>query len=196
MSLFLLLLKFFLFQKLLLKNLICYTHINTKEKGGNMATRKTASKTSKKATIDFDWQTEKPSKRKRNKAKKELKKLGAVAIVCAVVFLIVGAVGGFFGVKYLIKDDVFVLNGQDEITLELGKTYKDEGAKVIAFGKDESDKVEIETNLKIDDNGNYYADEAATYYMVYKVKNLKYGSIIKVQKIRLITFVEASEGGE
>ena len=162
-----------------------------------MATRKTVSKTSKKATLDFDFNVDKKtSKRTSKKINKNLKKLSFGAIMVAVVLLIVGAVGGYFGLKIVIKNDCFVLNGQDEITLQLGETYKDEGVKVVAFGKDDSNKVVIETNLTKNDDGTYKADEVGTYYMVYKVENLKYGSIMKVQKIRLITFVEESEGSE
>ena len=161
-----------------------------------MATRKTASKTSKKATVNFNWDTNKPSKRTSKKVNKELKKLSVGAIIVAVMLLVVGAVGGFFGLKVVMKNDCFVLNGQDEITLQLGETYTDEGAKVIAFGKDEAKKVIIETNLTKNEDGSYTAEEVGTYYMVYKVENLKYGKLFKVQKIRLITFVEVSEGAE
>ena len=161
-----------------------------------MATRKTASKQSKKATINFDWDTNKPNKKTTKKINKNLKKLSASAILVATILLVVGAVGGFFGLKVLMRNDCFALNGNDEITLELGKTYTDEGAKVVAFGKDEKDKVIIETNLTINEDGTYSADEVGTYYMVYKVENLKYGKLFKVQKIRLITFVEVSEGSD
>ena len=161
-----------------------------------MATRKTASKTSKKATVNFNWDTNKPSKRTSKKVNKELKKLSVGAIIVAVMLLVIGAVGGFFGLKVVMKNDCFVLNGQDEITLQLGETYTDEGAKVIAFGKDDANKVTIETNLTKKEDGSYTAEEVGTYYMVYKVENLKYGKLFKVQKIRLITFVEVSEGAE
>ena len=161
-----------------------------------MATRKTASKTSKKATVNFNWDTNKPSKRTLKKVNKELKKLSVGAILVAVMLLVVGAVGGFFGLKVVMKNDCFVLNGQDEITLQLSETYTDEGAKVIAFGKDDANKVTIETNLTKNEDGSYTAEEVGTYYMVYKVENLKYGKLFKVQKIRLITFVEVSEGAE
>lgn len=162
-----------------------------------LATRKTASKTSRKATIDFDWDVnKKSSKRSNKKTAKQLKKLGIGAILGALILLVVGAVGGYFGVKFITRKDCFVINGKDEITLQIGESYVDEGVKVIAFGKDETDKVEIETNLTKKTDGSYYAEEVGTYYIAYKVNNLKYGSIIKVQKIRLITFVEVSEGSE
>ena len=57
-------------------------------------------------------------------------------------------------------------------------------------------KVNIETNLKKNEDGKYYADEIGTYYIAYTVDDLKYGSIFKVQKIRLINFVESAENDE
>ena len=54
----------------------------------------------------------------------------------------------------------------------------------------------MSTNLKKDIQGNYYAEEEGTYYITYTVDSLKYGSIFKIQKIRLITFVEPTEAGE
>lgn len=156
-----------------------------------MATRKTASKTSKKATINFNWN--KPNKKETKKAEKQLKKLSIGGTLALILMLGFGAVGGFFGVKFLTRNDCFVLNGADEITIQLDDRYVDQGAKVVAFNRDESEDIEIETNLKVDENG-YYAEEVGTYYMVYKSKNIKYNSLFKVQKIRLITVVEASEG--
>ena len=162
-----------------------------------MATRKTASKTSKKATADFNWDVGvKPSKRTSKKVNKQLKKVSAGALVMAVLLLVVGAVGGYFGVKVLTKNDCFVLNGKDEITLQIGESYTDEGAKVIAFGKDEANKIQIETNLVKNNDGTYSTDEVGTYYMVYTVDNFKYGTLFKIKKIRLITFVEATEQEE
>ena len=162
-----------------------------------MAIRKTTSKTSKKASFSFDWDNNsKQTKRSSKKAKKQLKKLGFGAIMMAIFMLAIGAAGGFFGVKFLTKKDCFELIGKDEITLQLGETYLDEGANIVSFGKDVSADVEIETNLKIDLNGKYYAESEGTYYMIYKSKNFKYGTLFKVQKIRLITFVDATEPGE
>lgn len=162
-----------------------------------MATKKSVSKTSKKATIDFNFEiNNKSSKRNSKKAKRQLKKLGMGAMLGAALLLILGAVGGYFGVKVLTKKDCFVLNGNDEITLQLGENYVDEGAKIVAFGKDVSDDVTIETNLKANDKGEYFAEEEGTYYIIYKSNNFKYGTIFKVQKIRLITFVEATEQEE
>lgn len=158
-----------------------------------MATRKTASKTSSRAEMNLDV-NEKQAKRSGKKLKKNLKKASIGAIILAVCLLVVGAVGGYFGVKFLTRNDCFEIIGQDELTLTLGENYADQSVKAVSCGKDVSEKVEIETNLKQTENGDYYADEVGTYYIVYKVNDVKYNSLFKVQKIRLITFVEPSEG--
>ena len=158
-----------------------------------MATRKTTSKTSKKVEVDFNLNQ--PNKKTKSKLKKQMKKIGTGTMILLVFLVGIGGIGGYFGCKYITQNDCFTLNGKDELTLQLNEKYFDEGAKVIAFGLDDSKKVEVETNLTKNEDGSYSADEIGTYYMIYTVKNIKYGTIFKVQKIRLISFVEPSEGG-
>ena len=159
-----------------------------------MAVKKTASKTSSRAKLNID--IDKPSKRTNKKVNKTIKKASPLAMVLAVVLLIGGAVGGFFGCKVLTKNDCFEIIGKDELTLTVGEKYNDLGVRVVAFGKDEADKVEIETNLTKNEDGTFTSNNICTYYILYKVNNIKYGSLFKVQKIRLITFVEAAEQEE
>lgn len=159
-----------------------------------MATRKTTSKKSSKVQLNLD--VDKPSKRTTKKVTKQLKKVSAGALFLAAILLVAGAVGGYFGVKYITRNDCFEIVGKDEITLSLNETYIDEGVKVVAFGKDDSSKVKITTNLKTNEDGSFYAESEGTYYITYNVENLKYGTIFKVQKIRLITFVEPTESEE
>ncbi len=160
-----------------------------------MAVRKNTSKVSKKVQADIN--VEKPSKRTTRKVKTKLKKLSAGVIFLAIFLSVAGAVGGYFGVKYISRNDCFEIIGQDESTFEIGSDpYEDEGVKVVAFGVDETDKVKIETNLKRNADGKYYAETEGTYYIKYTVDNIKYGSIFKVQKIRLLHFVEPTESEE
>lgn len=156
--------------------------------------RKSTSKVSKK--VDLDLNINKPSKRTTRKVKTRLKKLSFGVVMLAIFLLAVGVVGGYFGVQYLSRNDCFNIVGAEEITLEIGESYLDEGVRVVAFGVEETDKVEIETNLKKDNNGKFYAQTEGTYYIKYTVNNIKYGSIFKVQKIRLIHFVEPTESEE
>ena len=159
-----------------------------------MGKRKSTSKISKK--VEFDLNIDQPSKRTKRKVKTRLKKMSFRVVALAVFLLAVGVVGGYFGVQYLSRNDCFNIVGADEITLEIGESYLDEGVRVVAFGVEETDKVEIETNLKKDNNGKFYAQTEGTYYIKYTVNNIKYGSIFKVQKIRLIHFVEPTESEE
>lgn len=159
-----------------------------------MTKRKTTSKVSKKVQAEIN--IDKPSKRTKRKVKTKLKKLSAGVLFLAVLLLAVGAVGGYFGVKYITRNDCFKIIGEDEINLTLNENYIDEGVKVIAFGVDDAKNVKVETNLKQNSEGEYYATSEGTYYIKYTVDNIKYGSIFKVQKIRLLHFVEPTESDE
>ena len=160
-----------------------------------MPVRKTASKTVKKASLDINIDN-KSNKKASKKVAKSINKLTPGAIFIALVLLVVGAVGGYFGLSLVIKNDCFELIGKDEITLIVGDRYQDDGCRVIAFGQDDSDKVMIDTNLDKTPEGEYTSDEEGTFYIVYTVDNLKYGSVFKIKKIRLITFVSEPEPEE
>lgn len=160
-----------------------------------MAKKKSASKRSERVAFDFSID----SKTSKN-AKKSVKKLGKSALVAVVVFLIIGLALGGGLTYYFTQDDCFELIGADEITLTLDETYLDQGVKVISFGKDMSSKVQIKTDLVKNDDGTYSPSKdsdglynVGTYYMVYTVDCLKYGTIFKIEKVRLINFVEASD---
>ena len=161
-----------------------------------MATKTVSQKESERADVEFNTGKFKMTKRNKRKVKKSLNSVGAKVIALALVLLVVGVAAGI-GTYYLVcKNDCFNIIGQEEITLTLDEAYKDEGVNIVAFGKNVGDSVTIDTNLKTDADGNYYANEIGTYFIRYSSTNFKYGSVCKIQKIRLITFVEASEGGE
>lgn len=157
-----------------------------------MAKKKTASKVKTKAEFNFNVD-ENSSKSTKRSAKKNIKKIGTSGIIAVVCLLLIGVVGGVFTLKYFTRNDCFNLLGKDEITLMIGETYVDDGIYAVSFGRDVSDKAYIETNLQMNDQGEYYADEIGTYYIVYKVDDIKYDKLFTIQRIRLITFVEASE---
>ncbi len=160
-----------------------------------MVTRKTATKRSRKATLDLNID-EKSSKTTNKKLNKAVKKMSPATLGLVLLMLAIGALGGFFGVKLLVKNDCFELIGKDEITLTLGESYTDQGCRVIAFGQDDVDKLKIETNMIQNADGSYTSNEEGTYYISYTVDNFKYGSIFKITKIRLISFVEPTEPDE
>lgn len=158
-----------------------------------MATRKNAKKTTKKA--EMSTQAKATAVGVGASSVLLSKHAGKKGMLTACIFLVVGlliAVGTWW---FLCRDDTFELLGSTEVTLTLDEQYSDEGVKIVAFGKDDSKNFEIETNLKIS-NGKYYSDEVGTFYIKYKTNNFKYGKLFSVEKIRLVTFVEASEGGE
>ena len=157
-----------------------------------MAKKKTASKVKTKAEFNFNVD-ENSSKYTKRSAKKNIKKIGTSGIIAVVCLLLIGVVGGVFTLKYFTRNDCFNPLGKDEITLMIGETYVDDGIYAVSFGRDVSDKAYIETNLQMNDQGEYYADEIGTYYIVYKVDDIKYDKLFTIQRIRLITFVEASE---
>lgn len=158
-----------------------------------MAVRKTANKTSKKASSNFEINLNKKTK---SKAEKVVKKSGTKALALALVFLVLGVALGA-GVGWVIcRNDCFTLLGQEEVSIELGEKYIEDGVKIVAFGFEASDDFSIETNLKISESGIYFADEVGTYYIKYHSNHFKYDKLFKVEKVRLVHVVEASEGGE
>ena len=161
-----------------------------------MATRKNATKITPKAQVNMPTINSSTKRRSKKRVKKTLKTLSVKDILIAILFLTVGVAIGA-GIWFaLCKNDKFDLVGQDELSFTLNQTYKDEGVIIIAFGQDDSDNIAIETNLLQNNNGELYAEEAGTYYIKYTTTNFKYGKLFKVQKVRLITFEEISEGGE
>ena len=160
-----------------------------------MAERKSATKTSKRASINIPKAKKSKSKSNKN-IQKNLKKTSFSALATAFIFLIVGACIGA-GVWYVTcKNDCFMLLGRDELTLTLEESYTEQGVKIVAFGKDDSQNFTVETNLQVNPEGEYYATEEGTYYIKYKTTNVKYSTIFTIEKIRLITFVEPSEQEE
>ena len=112
------------------------------------------------------------------------------------MFLVIGVGLGIGAGFYLCRNDCFEIIGSDELTLTIGENYYDEGCKVVSFGRDISDEVEIETDLIINPDGSLTGDDTKTYYILYKSNDIKYGKVFTVTKIRLITFVEEPEQDE
>lgn len=161
--------------------------------GGNMAYKRNVSKVSKRAELNID--TGNNSSRNTRKNKSHIKKLSLKTLcVSLCLFILAGALAA--GATWFVsKDDCFTILGKEEVNLIVGDRYVDDGVKVVAFGIDDTDKVTIETNMEQDADG-YYVLEEGTYYIKYLVDNIKYGSIFKVEKIRLITFVDPTEDSE
>ncbi len=155
---------------------------------------KKTTKIEKNATLNIDTQDIKVKKTTKNKAKKMLKHTTKKTWLCAFALLILGICVGLGTFFLVCKDDCFNIIGEDELCFTLSETYVDAGVRVISFGKDISSEVTIETNLSKNASGEYYASEVGTYYIKYMSNDIKFGTLFKIQKIRLITFVENSEG--
>lgn len=113
-------------------------------------------------------------KRATREVKKQAKK-NPLVVILLVVFLAVGALGGFFGVQLLTKNDIFELVGEQEITINIGSEYHEEGVKIISFGKDISAKVKTETNLD--------SDVAGKYYIKYTVDDFRFKDVVRYRYI-------------
>lgn len=103
------------------------------------------------------------------------KKAHPVAFLLVVIFLVVGAVAGYFTVRYLTRDDRFELIGEQTITLNVGETYIDEGAVAISFGRDVSDKIVTETDVD--------SMVAGRYYIKYTIDDIRYSGVVKYRYI-------------
>lgn len=131
-------------------------------------------------------------------AKRTNSKTLAAIIISFILALAIG-----LGVCFVMgKNDEFTLLGDEVIYLSTEETYKDDGVKIIEYGMDISKNAVVKTNLKVNEDGEYYADEELLasgpnqFYICYTVKSIKFGFVYNVQKIRLITFTDMSEGGE
>lgn len=124
-------------------------------------------------------------KSKVEKAIDKQKKSHPVAFLLVVIFLAIGALGGYFTLRYITKDDVFEVLGGQTITLNVGEEFVDEGVNIVAFGKDISDSVKVENNIN--------NTVAGRYYVKYTVDNFRYNGVVKY---RYVIFVdEESENG-
>ena len=175
---------------------------------------KDAKKVKTKAKINWGWDSPddrngkatRSTNKKSNKSNaRVLKGLGFKAMMVLLLVTIIGGAIGVGGCWYVCKDDCFDIVGKEEFTIpistveyvngdlvEIPTSYFDEGVKVVSFGRDISDSVYVETDLKQNQDGSYYADEVGTYYIIYKTDDIKYGKIFTVERIRLITFVEGT----
>ncbi len=127
----------------------------------------------------------------KSKAKSKAKKIHPATYIIALLCLALGIGAGAGACALVCKDDCFKLKGKKSYTVSVGTplVYGDEGVKIVSFGGDISDRVEIETNLTETVDGRYTADTSQTgeYYIIYTVDSVKYG---KIQRVRTISVTE------
>ena len=125
----------------------------------------------------------KKSLKNTEKTSKTSKKSTKIGLFSLIILLIIGGVAGYFTSRYVLtKDDIFEVIGDKTITLSLGETYQDEGAIAIAFGKDVSSEIKVETNVDYEKEG--------TYYIRYTVDNIRY---LNIERYRTIIIEAPSE---
>lgn len=105
------------------------------------------------------------------------------------LMLVIGLAIGWFGGEYICRNDAFELVGEKEYAVKINEVnfqYKEEGVRIIEFGRDISGDVLVETNMLKLDNGTYTADTTVPgrYYIKYTVESMRYGEI---ERIRIFT---------
>ena len=164
-----------------------------------------------------DLEKAKARKRTTTKSKKKTTKLVSATVATAmagvavgqakrgrwwvlglIVALLIGAVGGYFGYRYICKDDCFVMNSYSQtsevIDINIGaeetyKTYEEIGAKCIIFGKDMSNKVKIEYQYRED--ASYDAikvqgidlNKAGIYYAIYTIDHIRFKNVALIRNV-------------
>ncbi len=108
---------------------------------------------------------------KQREAKRLLKRKSArVYVIIAIIALLIGFAGSYYGMSVICKNDAFEINGEQVITFAEGEpiSYKDEGMKYISFGHDLSDDVKIECELKLE-NGTFSSEapKVGEYPIIY-----------------------------
>ena len=142
------------------------------------------------------------SKKAKKQLEKSLKKLHPLTKAIAVLFLVIGIVGGALLSLHSFKNDHFILKGESNFSINVGEsyTYAEEGVEAICFGRDVSHKLSIETDLEKDENGHYVipTDEPGVYTITYTVDCLKFGENAPngvIKRIRVFTVNEVEEDG-
>lgn len=111
-------------------------------------------------------------------AEKAVKKTHTATVVLAILFFVIGCVGGVIVSMQLTKNDKFELNGKKTVYLEIGEKYIEQGVTVISFGKDVSDKITTGGDF-----GAMNTDIEGVYQIVYKIDDLRWGDYQRVRTV-------------
>ena len=138
-------------------------------------------------------------RRAKSQAKRAIRNLHPATKIAAVLFLLLGiAAGAFYTVRVSVNDR-FELCGASAYSVDVGAsfTYAEEGVEAVAFGRDVSGKLTVETTLEQDANGNYIipTEKEGVYTITYTVDSFKFGEKSPngvIKRIRVFT-VEADE---
>ncbi len=149
----------------------------------------------------FDDLMEQGERRARRKTKSKLKKLHPATKVLAVLFLVIGIAAGGAVCMMMSKNDRFLLKGDTSFSIDMGEsyTYEEQGVEAFCFGRDVSGKLNVETELEKDADGNYIipTDKEGVYTITYTVDAWKFqkGENGVIKRIRTFTVNAAEEDG-
>ncbi len=115
------------------------------------------------------------SKKAKKKTKKIVSKFSSATKIVACMFFALCLFCGVATTYFITKNDTFEIIGELEVEINLGESYEDQGVKIIAFGKDISDQVEI-----IGEVDTTFADD---YVIKYKVNNIRFLNYTLYRKV-------------
>ena len=112
-------------------------------------------------------------------AKGKSSKKKSVGLIITILVVALGALAGFFATQKLTENDKFEIVGEQFVEVALNSEYNDEGAVVISFGKDISNKIIVENTVD--------TSVAGEYYVKYTVDDFRFKG---VERYRVVTVVE------
>ena len=118
------------------------------------------------------------SRKKSKQIKKIVKKLDKTTIIILCLFLILGLAVGVGTSYFVMRNDVFAINGETEIVLNVGDEYVEGGAKAIAFGKDISSFVQIDGQVDTENEGEYI--------LKYTVDNFRFRNYVLYKLVKVV----------
>ena len=129
------------------------------------------------------------AKRKaKSYTKKKLRRANLITLFICIFALAAGLVAGAYGYEYICRDDCFELRGKKEVKVMLDAAdfvYYDDGVRIIEFGKNISNQVNVETNMTKVARGEYTVDTSipGKYYIKYTVDSPKYGEVCRIRTV-------------
>lgn len=109
--------------------------------------------------------------KKHEKSRKKRKK-SSFFLLFLLIILLGGGIGGFYLNNYISRNDMFEVNGDKVIYLEIGDEYVEQNASAIAFGKKVGEK-----DIKIE--GEVDITTAGRYTIKYTTNNFKYKNVAR-----------------
>ena len=108
--------------------------------------------------------------------KKQAKK--RLSLIFLMIFFVIAVVCGYFVARHITRNDVFEIIGEKEITISIGESYQDEGARAISFGRDITDKIKSESTVN--------NEVAGSYYIKYTVDDIRYNGVARYRVIIVV----------